>query len=732
MSWFTDQLKLRKEQDDKFFSESISSIVDAVMGKKLLEAWKNEDIAQSAVDAILEYYHCKIFDAEAVTKAKTVDDKIEVQIRPNGIMRRTVTLQKGWHKDAVGAMIGTFKEDGNAVAFIPGQFSGYTFLNPKTGKREKLTAKKEELFDDEAICFYKSLPLKPLSIKDLLVFSFQSLSTSDVVFLLVSIGLVTALGFLGPLFTKWLFGTVLQSQSIKVLLSLAFFMLCFTICRLLISAVKSVYNGAIGAKQNVAVQAAIIGRIVSLPANFFKQYSSGELTQRVNYAYSLCGVLYNSIVSVGLTSIFSLTYIGQIFAFAPSLALPSLVIILLSAGISVISTFAYSKVKKQCMEASTKTSGLTYSTITGIQKIKLAGAEKRMFARWANTYAKEASLTYNPPTFVKLSSTLALAVSLLGNLLLYSIAIKSGLTVENYYAFTSSFALVSASFTSLASLTSVFADIKPSLEMAKPLLEAEPEVAENKHVLTDLKGSIELSNVSFKYAEDSPNIIDDMSLKIKPGEYVAIVGKTGCGKSTLLRLLLGFEKPTRGAVYYDNKNINSVDLKSLRRNIGTVMQDSKLFLGDIYSNIVISAPQLTLDDAWEAAEIAAIADDIKAMPMGMHTYISEGSGGISGGQRQRLMIARAVVAKPKVLFFDEATSALDNITQKKVSEAIDKMKCTRVVIAHRLSTIRNADRIVYIEGGKIKEEGTYEELINKNGLFASLVERQQIEIETSN
>lgn len=729
MGWFKEQLTLRREQDEKLFSESLSSIADAVMGTRLVQAWQKEDIAQSAVEEILKFYHCKALDKDAVERAKTVEDKIEVQIRPNGIMRRVVTLEKGWHKDAVGAMIGTLKEDGTAVAIIPGKFSGYTFLNIKTGKREKVTSRKEALFDNEAICFYKPLPLKSLTVKDLLLFCVQSLKASDLAIIVISTGIVTALGLLGPMFSKWLFGTVLESKSIKVLLSLAVFMLCYTVCNLLITMIKAVFQTQISTKQNVAVEAAVIGRLMSLPVGFFKKFSSGELTQRTYYAYSLCSIMFNSIGTIGLSSLFSLIYIGQIGSFAPALVVPSMCIIFATVVISLISTVLQSKVTKRVMETSSKTSGITYSTIVGIQKIKLAGAEKRMFARWANDYAKEASLLYNPPLFVKISGTLNLAVSLMGSLVLYSMAIKSGVSVENYYAFTASFALVSAAFSSLVTLASSFAQIKPSLEMAKPLLEAVPEISENKHVLTEIKGSIELSNVSFKYREDMPNIIDDLSLKIKAGEYVAIVGKTGCGKSTLLRLLLGFEKPNKGTIYYDNRDMSTIDLKSLRRNIGTVMQDSKLFLGDIFSNIVISAPQLTMDEAWEAAETASIADDIRALPMGMHTYISEGSGGISGGQKQRLMIARAVASKPKIIFFDEATSALDNLTQRNISNAIDELKCTRVVIAHRLSTIKNADRIIYLEDGKIKEEGKYEDLIKLNGLFASLVERQRIDFD---
>ena len=237
-----------------------------------------------------------------------------------------------------------------------------------------------------------------------------------------------------------------------------------------------------------------------------------------------------------------------------------------------------------------------------------------------------------------------------------------------------------------------------------------------------------MSNVFFRYDVNTPYIVKGMSFRIKAGEYIAIVGKTGCGKSTLIRLLLGFELPERGAIYYDGKDMSKLDLRSLRRQMGIVMQNGSLFQGDIYSNIVISAPQLTVDQAWEAAEIAGIAEDIRAMPMGMQTYISEGQGGISGGQKQRLMIARAVAPKPKILIFDEATSALDNRTQKQVSDALDNLKCTRIVIAHRLSTIKNCDRILVIDKGAIIEDGTYDELIAQNGFFAELVERQRLDI----
>ena len=729
MSWFEEQLRYRKERDDENFADAIGSIAGAVMGQRLTDALDQHEIANSAMEEILKFYHHKIKTDPFPASVKTVMERLDYRLRPFGIMHRTVELDQGWYHCAVGAMMGTLKEDGSAVALIPGKVSGYSFLDLKSGKRVKLNRKTEKLLDKEALCFYEPLPQKSLKIKDLLLFMLRQLNVSDLVLYLGLMALAAALGLLSPMFTKWLFGDVLESGSTKVLMALAGFMVSYSIAQLCFTAFQSLINSRIGIKQNVAVQAAVMNRVMSLPTTFFKQYASGELTQRAMYVQNLCSTLFNTIGTTGLTSVFSLIYLGQVFTFAPALVLPSLFITIATIALSLITTFVQIRITREQMELSAKTSGLTYATISGIQKIKLAGAEKRMFSRWAANYAKEARLQYNPPMFLKLSGTIGLVISTIGSLVLYALAIRSSVSVADYYAFNAAFGMVSGAFMSFASIATTVANIKPTLEMAKPILEAEPEMSEGKEIISELRGSIEMNHVSFRYEDDMPYVIDDLSMTIRAGEYVAIVGSTGCGKSTLMRLLLGFEKPQKGNIYYDRKDMSHADLKSLRKMIGVVMQDGKLFLGDIYSNIVIAAPQLTLDEAWEAAEIASVADDIRAMPMGMNTLIAEGQGGISGGQRQRLMIARAVAPKPKILMFDEATSALDNLTQKKVSDAIDGLKCTRVVIAHRLSTIRHADRIIFLNKGKIEEEGTYEELIEKNGKFAELVARQRLDID---
>ena len=726
MGWFDEQIKQRKKNDEDLFSEAFVGIADAVLGSKMSAAFTSDEAkAQGAIEEILRYYHVK--PREVPDSVKGLNDRLEYLLRPNGIMRRNVNLEKGWYKDAIGAVLGTRKDDGSVVAFIPKGLSGYVYFDAPTGKWVKLNKKNESLFEDEGICFYKPFPLGKLTLRSLMRYIIETLSVADFVLIALSTLATTAIGLLGPKLNNLLMGTVVESKNYQLLIGITVFMISVSISTMLITSVKSLLMARINTKMSLSVQAATMMRVLSLPADFFKKYASGDLSSRAQYIQSLCNMLVSTVLTTGLTSLFSLMYISQIFAYAPALVVPALGIILATIIFSLITTFAQMKYTKKKMELSAEESGMSYAMITGVQKIKLSGAEKRMFARWSKLYSEQLMLSYNPPMFLRAGGAFSAIISMGGMILMYFMAVQSGVSVADYYAFNTAYGMVSGAFMSVVSIAGTIAQFKPTIEMAKPIMEAIPEVSEGKLVLERLSGGIELNNVSFRYNENMPNVVDNLSLKIRPGQYVAIVGSTGCGKSTLMRIMLGFEKPQKGAVYYDGKDLSGIDLKSLRRKIGVVMQNGKLFQGDIYSNIVISAPQLTMDDAWAAAEMSGIAEDIRRMPMGMHTIISEGSGGISGGQRQRLMIARAIAPKPRILMFDEATSALDNITQKIVSESLEKLKCTRIVIAHRLSTIKECDRIIYLEKGKIVEDGTYDELIALNGKFAELVERQRLD-----
>lgn len=723
MGWFDEQIKQRKSRDDEEFSEVMAQLSDTVTGQKTATEADQNAKTRRSIDIILRYYHCK--PKEIPERMTDLNKQLEFACQPYGIMRREVILESGWYKDAVGAMLGR-KKDGTVVALIPNKTYGYSII--ENGKKTRLNKKTEQLLEQDAICFYKPFPMKKIGIPALIKYIVQCVPVSSLAAVGVMMAISTLIGMISPKVTHIIFSDVIENGSIRLLLAAAVLSVCVGLSSLMVGAVQSLVTNRINTQMNISVQAAVMARIMSLPAGFFKDYSSGELAERSQYINSLCNTLISAFMVTGLSTVFSLAYISQVFVYAPTLVVPALCITLLTVGYSLFSTLTQMRESKAAMMTSSKGNGMTYSLITGIQKIKLAGAEKRAFTRWAKHFNEEIKHSYGKPTYMIISGTISLAISLLGTFVMYFFAIESGISVADYYAFTAAYGMVSGAFMSLAGMALNAAQIRPVLDMAKPILDAVPEISEDKQMVERLSGGIELNNVSFRYNDSMPNVIDDLTLKIRPGQYVAIVGKTGCGKSTLVRLLLGFEKPQKGAIYYDGRDMQSLDPKSLRHNIGTVIQNGKLLQGSLFENISISAPELTLNEAWEAAELAGIADDIREMPMGMQTVISEGSGGISGGQKQRLMIARAIAPKPKILILDEATSALDNITQKKIADSLDTLKCTRIVIAHRLSTIRHCDRIIVLDGGKIVEDGTYEQLIRQGGFFAELVERQRVDV----
>ena len=725
MGIFDDQIRQRKHGDQELFEDSILRMASAVVGQDAAGSMATERIVtKEAVDDILKFY--RINPVDIPPNVTDPEEQLEYALRPHGIMHRMVALTKGWHKDAFGPMIAYRASDGAPVPMFPKPYRGYWFRD-ETGRKTTVNAGNEGNFASEARCFYRPLPLGKMGVRDLFVYMRQCLNAADVGLLLGISLIVTLVGMLLPPIVKILTGYVANTGSYAVLWSTAAFLLCTALAQQLTAASREICVNRIRTKTSISVVSAVMMRILSLPATFFRDFSAGELANRSMAADSLVQLITANVISLGTTAVFSLLYMVQIGTFAPSLMWPAILVIAATIVVMLATSLLQMRVTHQQMEYAAKENGKSFALIYGVQKIKLAGAEKRAFAQWARSYTKSAELQYNPPLFLKISDAVGTAVSMTGAIVLYYLAASSGVTPSDYIAFFAAYGMLMGAFASLAGVVQATAQIKPILNMLKPILEAEPEVAENKEILTELSGRIEISGVRFRYDDKMPYVIDGLDLTIRPGEYVAIVGKSGCGKSTLVRLLLGFETPEKGAIYYDSKNLSSIDLRSLRRRIGAVTQDGSLFQESIFSNITISAPGLTEEDAWEAAEVARIADDIRAMPMGMQTMISEGSGGISGGQKQRLMIARAVAPKPRVLIFDEATSALDNRTQKQVSEALDALNCTRIVIAHRLSTIKNCDRILYLENGRIAEDGTYDELIEAGGPFAELVERQRLD-----
>ena len=683
---------------------------------------ENMNYEEYAVSSLLKAMHIKMPEMPETTG---LIDMLNVVSATTGIMYREVTLTNKWYKDAAGPMIASIKDSDKTLALIPSAFGGYHYSDPDSGKNIRINSKNAAQLSDKALCFYRPLPQRQMNTKDLLRYMLKCLNAWDFISFALASAAITIVGLLTPTLNQILIGPVIASKSMYLFFGAVIFLFFSTLSMILLTITRTLLLTRIRNKLSINTGAATMMRLLSLPAPFFRTHSAGELNQDITNINTLCNTIVETFFSSAVTGLFSLVYLIQILDFAPSLVWPSLTVTLLTVCITLITSKMQIKVDDEKLKANAKERGFVYSLISGIQKIRGFGVEEQAFDKWSKYYSKTSGLTYYPPLFIRLSQVMITAVSLLGTLAMYVIAVKNNVSVADYYAFNASYGYISSAFTALSTLAISTATIKPILKLLKPLFEAVPESNGNAEVINELKGNIELQNITFNYGENTKPVFTDLNLKINKGDYVAIVGHTGCGKTTLVRLILGLEKPTQGKVIFDGKDIESINKNSLRQHIGTVMQDGKLFAGTIYDNIAISNPSTRSENVWKAAEIACIAEDIKDMPMGMRTMIQDGGLSLSGGQRQRLLIARAIASDPSIIIFDEATSSLDNITQQKITEALESFNCTRIVVAHRLSTIQKCNRILVLNNGKIAEEGTYSDLIEKNGIFKKLVEGQE-------
>lgn len=720
-----EQIRQRMMSDEDLFSDAFINLSEVVTGSKFFDMFSEKQLNQAtnALDAILRYYAIK--DRKTPPEGLTsFEDRVNWVITPLGIMRRYVTLEKGWYKDAFGAYMGVLK-DGSVVALIPG-VSGYYYVDNTTGEKVRINSKNADTIEPQALCFYMPMPQEKMTKKQLLLFIFKNLHVSDYVRIALLTLIVTLVSMVTPYITQYLYSHVVFQESLVPLIAAFVLLITSNLASRGIGLLKTLALTQVKSRTDKFVLSAMMMRVFTLPVNFFRKYSSGNLVSRIFNASSIASTVLDTVLSSGISVIISLFYLAPISGYSGSLVLPAFLILLFQVAFSILSIFVKVRVMTNRNKAAAEEQGYLQSAFNGVQKIRLNGSERRVFANWAELYKKTAMYTYMPGWLDKYSGVISAAISLIGSLLIYYVGYRNGLDPVSYMTFNSSYGLLAGSFSSLAGVAAGFAGVSASLKMIEPILQEEPEVYASRNIATSLKGEISMQNVSFRYSQNMPMVIDNLTLNIRPGEYLAIVGKSGCGKSTVTRLLMGFEKPDKGSIFYDGKEISQYDPRSLRKRMGIVMQTSQLFPGSIKDNISVTAPYCTEDDIWEALKMAGIYDDIKAMPMGLNTMLSESGGGISGGQRQRLIIARAIISKPDILFFDEATSALDNIAQKVVADSLSSLNCTRIVIAHRLSTVRNCDRIIMLDGGNIAEEGTYDELMALDGKFAKLVKRQQI------
>ncbi|MBW4055847.1 MAG: NHLP bacteriocin export ABC transporter permease/ATPase subunit [Proteobacteria bacterium] len=663
----------------------------------------------------------------ALLQKKMSKDPLADIVRASRIRMRRVALQGEWWKTDNGPLI-AFKNNGaSPVALLQKSATTYQLYDPYDAENLPIVTREiAESLEPFASILYRTLPGRALNAKDLFTFALKGRG-GDLAVVIIT-GLAGGLlGMITPIATGIIFDTIIPGAQLNQLLMLSLALLIGAISATIFEFTRSIALLRIEGRMDQHVQAAVWDRLLELPVPFFRQYSSGDLADRAMGINAIRQTISGTTISAILSGIFSTFNFVLLFWYSTNLAFAAVALTLVAITFLVLTSCFQLKYQKPLADLGGKLSGFVLECITGVTKFRVSGSEGRVFARWAGKFAEQRKIANKSRNINNISATFFSFFPILSTMTIFIMIVwlskKTPMSTGSFLAFNAAFGSFLQAVLGVATSVIATISILPHYQRCKPILETLPETDDAKAYPGVLTGAIEVNHLTFRYAADSPYILNDVSFQVKPGEFVAMVGSSGSGKSTLLRLLLGFEKAETGGIFYDAQDISTLDIRSVRQQLGVVLQNGQLMSGDIFTNIVGSS-LMTIDDAWEAVRMAGFEEDIKAMPMGLHTVISQGGGTLSGGQRQRLMIARALVTKPRILFFDEATSALDNKTQAIVNSSLEKLQTTRIVIAHRLSTIVKADRIYVLDQGKIVQAGTYNELMEEEGLFAELCKRQ--------
>ena len=644
--------------------------------------------------------------------------------RASGFRFREVRLDEGWWRGDVGPLVAAAGEDARPVALVRRRGS-YELFDVEGGARSMVNETTAATLPPTAYMLYACLGRGPADGRRLLRLGLLP-ARSDLLRLLASSIVLGLLSVATPIAAQAVFTRVVPQGDRGQLLWISLVLVGAAVGTATAYLMQGLALLRVEGRASTGSQAAVIDRLLDLPASFFRRYSAGDLGTRALGVETIRQSLTTSVTAALvalLIALFNLTYILIL-----DLWLGLLAIGLLLAAVAVLALLIRRQIphQRRLQAARGQMQALALQILGAVPKLRVARGEGRAFARWAAALGsmKEAFVA-NQRVLAGLSAFAAawqaLAISLV--LLVVGEAGATSLSAGDFVAFTTAFGSTAAAILGLVSVLSATTQAAVLWERARPIVRTGPETEVGEADPGQLSGAAELAHVSFRYGGEGPLVLEDVSFAAAPGEFVALVGPSGAGKSTVLRLLLGFERPDTGTISYDGQSLADLDARAVRRQLGVVIQNARILSGTIFQNIV-GAANLTVDEAWHAARIAGIDEEIERMPMGMHTFVSDSGAAFSGGQRQRLLIARAVVARPRLLLFDEATSALDNRTQAAVSTALDDLQATRIVIAHRLSTIRTADRIVVLDRGRVVERGGYGKLMEHDGLFAAMARRQ--------
>lgn len=662
------------------------------------------------------------------SELRSSDDPLRLTAHKSGVHYRKVTLSKGWQRVASQNLLGGIVEDGKPtpVALLK---HGRRYLMQRPGDIRPTPISDANLAAIAPVAyeFYAPLPAdRPITIGDVLRRGMHNSRRNWL--LAATMGLAVAvLGLITPLLTNATVGSVIPQGRESILVQVGIALLIAAGTSFVFTLVQSYAIAALSQSATRNMQSAMWDRLLALPASFFRNFSSGDLTVRVLAVDSLQSLVSVQVVSSALAAVFGLVNLVLMFRYSPALGVVASIFLLLTVIVLLLGIRYVARFSTQSLTATREANGFLVQLLRGVMKVRLAGAEGRMEAEYLELTRRQADASSNQTLVIgRITSWFIFATAAAPALFYTVIAIDwttdgASLSTGEFLAFSSAYGAAFAAISGLSNLVSPIANAGPTLQLLRPIMDELPESAGRAQDPGMLSGAIELSNIEFRYTTDGPLILRGLSLSVAPGEMVALVGPSGAGKSTITRLLLGFDTPEQGTVSYDGRDLRDLDPALVRSQMGVVVQEGTITRGSIMRNILGS----TVGDeqaAWQAANAAALADDIAAMPMKMQTIVDPAN--VSGGQAQRILLARALVRSPRILLLDEATSALDNAAQAQITQAMDNLAATRIVIAHRLSTIRAADRIVVINAGTAVETGTYDELIERGGIFADLVKRQ--------
>lgn len=683
---------------------------------------KQGDALYGALQVLFRRQRISLVSYETLQKACPEGYNVFDAARLSGTTCREVILPKKLRKTEMDPLLCFLRESGAPLVIFSDTLGRKRVFDPATRETERFPAGLEERLDDKAYEIQKCFAEKSVNFRSMTRFALREMSVKNLAVTLIGMFLVTEAGLLLATLNAMLYDRIIPQGDMTDLVGFSGIIIACMIGSLCFGISKNIATFRNTSKVSYALQSAILNRLFHMPEKFFRSYESALLSYRVERLSGVYISMYMCLIQILLQGGFSLLYCRRMYAYSPALARVGLLFVLLNVITSAVIGQVFNEYSTDKSRARGQLRTFLYQTVTGISGVRLMGAEENVQGEYVDKYVDYINADRKYSLSQRLAPVVSILITGVSTVLMYFLMVNSKISVSigSFMGFTAAYAAFSGAMAMVGNNAMQIYSSLPTLKESADVLRMQPDQYGSGKILQKVTGKIDIDRVSFAYQKDGKPVLRNIDLHIRPGEYVAITGRSGCGKSTLLRLLLGFEQPSSGMIYYDDIGMDRLNIPELRRRMGVVLQDGGLISGSILDNIKAGNRDLTNEELDRILDEVGLKEDIHALQMGLLTPISEEWSTISGGQKQRILIARAIAGNPDLLLMDEATSSLDNITQKYVCESLEKHHITRIVIAHRLSTVVNCDRIIVMDNGQIREQGTYEELMARKGVFYQL------------